>query len=156
SLGCTLFYLVTGRPPFRRGTEDEDKYLKVVARHLREPAPDPRRSQADVDPELAELALAMMRKPPEERPGYPEGIDRLEEVRGRLVPRASGVARAVKPELDAPPPRRSGWLWAITAASAAVFLVGAGLTLLAPRPEPAAVSARDGGAAARPDEPTPP
>jgi serine/threonine-protein kinase len=38
SLGCTLFYLVAGRPPFRRGNDEDDKYLKVVSRHLREPS----------------------------------------------------------------------------------------------------------------------
>ncbi len=130
SLGCTLFYLVVGRPPFRRGNEDEDKYLKVVARHLREPAPDARRIRPDVDAALAELALAMMRKAPQERPGYAEIVERLEEVRGRLVSRASSVVPAAPlPPPEAPAPVRSaGWLWATTALALLVFL--------APRPAP--------------------
>src|SRR5215470_2230890 len=140
ALGCTLFYLVTGRPPFRRGNEDDDKYLKVVARHIREPAPDARRLRPDLDAPLAELALAMMRKLPDERPGYTEIIDRLEEVRGRLSPRATSAI----PVAAAPPARpkpaaadisteqtrpvpvtrpRNGWLWATTFLSATVFLV---------------------------------
>src|SRR5215468_6725537 len=68
ALGCTLFYLVTGRPPFRRGNDEDDKYLKVVARHIREPAPDPRGLRPEMDPPLAELCLQMMRKAPDERP----------------------------------------------------------------------------------------
>jgi serine/threonine-protein kinase len=56
ALGCSLFYLLTGRPPYRKGNESEDKYLKVVARHLRDPVPDARAEAPGVDDELAELA----------------------------------------------------------------------------------------------------
>src|SRR5947207_14433232 len=63
ALGCTLFYLLTGRPPFRKGTDSEDKYLKVVARHLRDPAPDARVEAPDTEPELAEPALGLVGKP---------------------------------------------------------------------------------------------
>jgi serine/threonine-protein kinase len=161
SLGCTLFYLVVGRPPFRRGNDDEDKYLKVVARHLREPAPDPRQLRPDVDGDLAELALAMMHKAPDQRPGYPEVIERLEEVRGRLVPRASSVARTARSappsSVEAPAQRRSSaWLIATTVFSVLVFFVGAGLNLLVPRPEPALAPGRDAGVPARPDAVPPP
>ena len=48
ALGGTLYFLLTGSPPFRTGNPAEDKYLKVVARHLasRRPmrAPRTRRS----------------------------------------------------------------------------------------------------------------
>ena len=40
ALGGTLYFLLTGIPPFRTGKPAEDKYLKVVARHLRNPPPD--------------------------------------------------------------------------------------------------------------------
>src|SRR5215510_6391874 len=40
ALGGTLYYLLAGVPPFRTGKPADDKYLKVVARHLRQPAPD--------------------------------------------------------------------------------------------------------------------
>ena len=40
ALGGTLYFLLTGMPPFRTGKPAEDKYLKVVARHLRNPPPD--------------------------------------------------------------------------------------------------------------------
>src|SRR5207237_6179864 len=34
ALGGTLYFLLTGIPPFRTGRPADDKYLKVVARHL--------------------------------------------------------------------------------------------------------------------------
>jgi len=173
ALGCTLFYLVTGRPPFRRGNEDDDKYLKVVARHIREPAPDARKLKPDVDPALAELALGMMRKLPDERPGYTEVIDRLEEVRGRLAPRAGSSLPVVRQTPSTPPlarptaadtstqptrevpvaPRRSRWLWLTTGLSATVFLVGVGLNVFGkkapaeahPGPAVSPRAASDGG-----------
>ena len=45
ALGGTLYFLLTGIPPFRTGKPAEDKYLKVVARHLRNPPPDARDDQ---------------------------------------------------------------------------------------------------------------
>lgn len=88
ALGGSLYYLVTGRPPFRTGKPSEDKYLKVVARHLRQPAPDARKLVSDVDPELAALARKMMAKKPANRPGYAQLIDQLVAIAARLEGRA--------------------------------------------------------------------
>ena len=44
ALGGTLYFLMTGVPPFRTGRPADDKYLKVVARHHRNPAPDAARA----------------------------------------------------------------------------------------------------------------
>src|SRR5688572_3430948 len=74
ALGCTLFYLLTGRPPFRKGIDADDKYIKVVARHLREPAPDAREVVSTVDAELAALQLQMMSKQADKRPSYDQVI----------------------------------------------------------------------------------
>jgi eukaryotic-like serine/threonine-protein kinase len=168
ALGCTAYYLLVGKPPFRRGSDDEDKYLKVVARHLREAAPDPRKQGKNVDGELAELALAMMRKTAAERPTYAELIEQLEQIRARLVaaspstalraPTATGSRRA-QPQPEPPPAAvsdppvvpvqgRSTWLWVVTLLSAATFVVGAGLTVLRRlRQEPGPVVAVQPGAA---------
>src|SRR5438067_4084283 len=56
ALGGTLYFLITGMPPFRTGRPADDKYLKVVARHLRNPPPDARERVPSADPELSELA----------------------------------------------------------------------------------------------------
>ena len=84
ALGGTLYYLLTGDPPFRTGNPNEDKYLKVVARHLKEPAPDVRSKNPSVDSELAALCRRMMAKKPPERPGYPELIKTLSAIVDRL------------------------------------------------------------------------
>src|SRR3954468_3078350 len=56
ALGGTLYFLLTGMPPFRTGTAIEDKYLKVVPRHLKNPPPAARERAPGTDAELAELA----------------------------------------------------------------------------------------------------
>ncbi len=84
ALGGTLYFLITGMPPFRTGKPAEDKYLKVVARHLRQPAPDARTINPAADPELSELARALMAKKPAERPDYAQLIARLEKIVRRL------------------------------------------------------------------------
>ena len=65
ALGGTLYFLLTGIPPFRTGKPGEDKYLKVVARHLRNPAPDARTARSSVDADLSALTRRMMEKAPE-------------------------------------------------------------------------------------------
>ena len=88
ALGGTLYFLLVGVPPFRTGKPAEDKYLKVVARHLRNPAPDAATANPSVDAELSQLARGMMAKKPAERPGYAELIDQLAQIVARLDPEA--------------------------------------------------------------------
>jgi serine/threonine-protein kinase len=63
SLGCVLFMLVTGRPPF-----DGIGSGEAIAMHLREPAPPPSRCAAGIPPAVDELVLRCLAKDPEERP----------------------------------------------------------------------------------------
>jgi serine/threonine-protein kinase len=86
ALGGTLYFLLVGIPPFRTGKPAEDKYLKVVARHLRNPAPEAAVTNPSVDRELSDIAKQMMAKKAGERPGYPELISRLTGVLARLDP----------------------------------------------------------------------
>lgn len=86
ALGGTLYYLLTGVPPFRTGRPADDKYLKVVARHLRNPAPDAMERNPQSDRELAQIALQLMAKKPAERPSYLELTQRLSAVLARLDP----------------------------------------------------------------------
>jgi hypothetical protein len=95
ALGGTLYYLLTGDPPFRTGNPSEDKYLKVVARHLKDPAPDARAKNPAVDPELAALGRRTMAKKPGERPGYPELIRTLSAIVDRLHAHGSSALPAV-------------------------------------------------------------
>jgi tRNA A-37 threonylcarbamoyl transferase component Bud32 len=86
ALGGTMYFLLTGIPPFRTGKPAEDKYLKVVARHLRNPPPDAAQTNPAVDRQLAEVTRQMMSKKPNERPSYGELIERLTTLLARLDP----------------------------------------------------------------------
>jgi serine/threonine-protein kinase len=164
ALGCTLYHLVAGQPPFRQPGDSRQHYMAVVERHLAAPAPHLAQSVPGVDPDLASLCARMMAKRPAERPGYDEVIERLTEVATRLggrVPQvtaspatSASMSRVGRAAGAAPGTRRGlvpGWLVAGTAAAIAVFLAGVGLRLFAwpAPPAPAAPAVRpDGGAAA--------
>lgn len=168
ALGGTLYFLLTAIPPFRTGKPAEDKYLKVVARHLRNPAPDAVERNPRADRELAVLARQMMAKKPGERPGYQDLIQRVTGILARLDPGsvpeiiASSRERS-RPNFTAPPTGPSAsldqsialpaqrsfpvWLIMLTVASLAVFV--AGLVVYMQR-EPVAAETRTGAL------PTPP
>lgn len=95
ALGGSLFFMLVGMPPFRTGKPGEDKYLKVVARHLRQPAPSASERSALVDPALSQLVQQMMAKRREERPGYPELLAQLTECAARLDPSGESLGRAL-------------------------------------------------------------
>lgn len=62
SLGCTLYYAVTGKVPYPGG-ETHDK----LRRHLEEMPLSPHRLNPDLDDAFVDLIAAMMQKRPEER-----------------------------------------------------------------------------------------
>ncbi len=84
ALGGTLYFLLIGKPPFRKGNAADDKYLKVVARHLKDPAPNPMLINSEVDGELARLQLRLMSKSAQTRPSYDEVIAELVGIVNRL------------------------------------------------------------------------
>jgi hypothetical protein len=67
ALGCMLYYLLTGRPPFghRRGFAD-----KMIA-HRQEPVPDLRTLRPDIPEALAALVSRLLAKVPADR--FPDG-----------------------------------------------------------------------------------
>ncbi|MGL6073793.1 MAG: serine/threonine protein kinase [Fimbriiglobus sp.] len=62
SLGCTLYYMLRGRPPFPDGSP-----IDKLLRHQLDPAPDIRTDRPDVPVALAEVIAKLLAKRPEDR-----------------------------------------------------------------------------------------
>ena len=76
SLGCTLFFLLTGKSPFSGETTTQR-----LAKHQTAPTPDVRTLRPDCPPAVAELIIRMMSKRPEDRPNSAsELLTRLQRV----------------------------------------------------------------------------
>jgi serine/threonine protein kinase len=97
SLGCMLYYCLTGRYPFPDGTAVE----KMTAHQLKEP--EPVRKIVHAVPEgLAAIVEKLMQKSPDNR------YASAEEVADTLFPYSSGsVPRNMIPHLAPPPPSRA-------------------------------------------------
>lgn len=57
ALGCVLFEILTGRPPFVA-----DSLQKMISMHLREPPPSPASIRKDLSPALSEVVLKCLAK----------------------------------------------------------------------------------------------
>ena len=61
-LGCTLYFLLTGHPPFCEGSP-----AQRLAMHLKKMPRDPRKERSNCPTALCRICFKMMRKKPEER-----------------------------------------------------------------------------------------
>src|SRR5262245_745925 len=99
SLGCTLYYAITGKVPFPGGTA-KDK----ARRHCEDTPWHPRRFNADLHEEFVEVIADMMEKDPRARvQSATEVVDRLEQWAGEAMPIGSSTA-VRSPWSAAPPP----------------------------------------------------
>ncbi len=69
SLGCTLFFMLTGNPPFPEGTA-----LQKLLNHGSQPPPDPRSWRDDMSDDLYEILMKMMAKRPADRYQRPQDL----------------------------------------------------------------------------------
>ncbi len=101
SLGCTLYYAITGKVPFPGGSTAEK-----LRRHLNDTPWNPRRFNPEVTEEFVEIIADMMAKNPAER------IQTAAEVVARLEPWATELSVFTAPRLTTspwmPPPVPTG------------------------------------------------
>ncbi len=69
SLGCTLYYMLTGMPPFPEGT-----VLQKLLSHNSDPPPDPREARPEIPDEIAAIATKLMAKQPGARHASPRAL----------------------------------------------------------------------------------
>ena len=69
SLGCTVYYMLTGRPPFPEGT-----VLQKLLQHQGDAPPDPREFNPDLPDGLTRVVSKMMAKDPRRRYQTPEEL----------------------------------------------------------------------------------
>jgi serine/threonine protein kinase len=100
SLGCTLYYFLTGQFPFSDGTAAE----KMMAHQFKEPTPI-RELSPDVPAALAEVVERLMKKAPEGR--YASAAEAVEALRQHGEPAPAAPRPAARPqpvrEAAAPP-----------------------------------------------------
>ncbi|MFO0843476.1 MAG: serine/threonine-protein kinase [Gemmataceae bacterium] len=150
SLGCTLFFLLAGRPPF-----EGESVLEVAAKHVTdelEPLPN-------LPEGLWAVLAKMTAKDPRQRYQTPaQVVEAMQPFAEKREPAGrSGAYVAPPPPLPHPPRRKAPWL---VAAGAAAVLAAAALTALLTMnpsiPGPVALDKTSGNTEARPTpEPAP-
>ena len=93
SLGCTFYFLLTGRPPFQ-----EDTIVKLVRAHIEKEPPPLRDLRPEVPAELAAVVVRMLAKDPTRR------FQKPVEVAQALMPFIQPGSPAVAAKVAAPPP----------------------------------------------------
>jgi hypothetical protein len=118
SLGCTLYYLIVGEPPYQGGTAME----KLLA-HREDPIPPLAKGRRDVPPDLETIYRRMLAKNPSQRYQSMREVIAAFESLGGSLPTAKGHVGTSN--------RRNRILGRCLAAAAAVLALGALLAFVA-------------------------
>jgi serine/threonine-protein kinase len=135
ALGCSLYHMCSGHPPFRKGGQD-DHYTAVVRRHLKAERPELKLEIPDFDEVLSDLCRRMMSRRPDVRPTFEELKEVLGEVSrrmdGQVPPRHTEVtlrSGATVPVTDANAGEALAPKPPSSAARTTVIAVGVGVTI---------------------------
>ena len=119
SLGCTLFQMLTGRPPFPDGT-----VLQKLIQHQEEPPPDVCALNPLVPPDLAQILVKLMAKDRDRRYQTPEQLVRdLLTVAGTLGLRSISPEGLVWMSATAPAAWERHLVWALPALAFALVMI---------------------------------
>ncbi|MFF4368662.1 WD40 repeat domain-containing serine/threonine protein kinase [Streptomyces sp. NPDC001594] len=131
ALGCVLFALLTGAPPFPQA----DQVWVLMRRHLDEAPPALDSVRPDLPPALVELVAALLSKDPAERPDAQNTTTRLRTLLAAAAAPAQAPATAPAPQAPAPEP----------AAAPAADRMAARARALAAAPEPTPTATQETG-----------
>jgi len=135
SLGCTLFFMLSGRPPFPDGTT-----LQKLLQHQADRPPDVRQLRPDTPAAVADVLQTMLAKKPEERFQNPaELVAALGVVAEQLgIGRPLGAAPAewLAPSQE-PSWLRSHAAWLVPVVLLVLGVIGLELWTIGDQPAPA-------------------
>lgn len=120
SLGCTLFHMLTGRPPFPEGT-----VLQKLLQHQEGAPPDVRALNPEVPADLANIIVKLMAKERDRRYQTPELLVRdLLTVAGALGLRSLSPEGLVWMSATHPPGWERHLVWGLPAVALAAVVFG--------------------------------